>query len=149
MAGRYEITSVGAERVRAFVPKPLPPDPPLELGHARQRLLERATLALGRLDGITLLLPDPHLFQEDEKKIQSLGRVASTALRVFRTLCEGPLITINEVWRRTGLSFPGASKGMSALEGQGIVHEITGRRRGRVFAYREYLKILSEGTEPL
>ncbi|NLF28617.1 MAG: hypothetical protein GX592_12030 [Clostridiales bacterium] len=62
LTGRYEITEVAGERVRAFVPQPLPPEPPLELTEQRQRLLERATLALGRLDSITLLLPDPDLF---------------------------------------------------------------------------------------
>ncbi|MEZ5577513.1 MAG: Fic/DOC family N-terminal domain-containing protein, partial [Candidatus Competibacteraceae bacterium] len=46
----------------AFVPAPLPPNPPLDLGGTRQTLLERATLALGRLDSISLLLPDPRLF---------------------------------------------------------------------------------------
>jgi Fic/DOC family N-terminal len=34
----------------------------MDLSNARQRLLERATLALGRLDSITLFLPDPNLF---------------------------------------------------------------------------------------
>lgn len=29
--GRYEVTTVGGERVRAFIPAPLPPDPPLGL----------------------------------------------------------------------------------------------------------------------
>ena len=60
--GRYQILRTGDEDVRAFVPHPLPPDPPLQLANARQRLLERATLALGRLDSITLLLPDPNVF---------------------------------------------------------------------------------------
>src|SRR6266542_659182 len=62
ITGRYETTSVGGEHARAFIPHPLPPEPPLDLSNARQRLLERATLALGRLDSITLLLPDPNLF---------------------------------------------------------------------------------------
>jgi Fic family protein len=62
LTGRYEIAEIGGETIRAFVPRPLPPDPPLELNEQRQRLLERATLALGRLDSVTLLLPDPHLF---------------------------------------------------------------------------------------
>jgi len=62
LTGRYEATSAGGEQVRAFVPSSLPPVPPLELSHARQRLLERATLALGRLDSVTLLLPEPDLF---------------------------------------------------------------------------------------
>jgi cell filamentation protein, protein adenylyltransferase len=62
ITGRYETTSVGGEHARAFTPHHLPPEPPLDLSNARQRLLERATLALGRLDSITLLLPDPNLF---------------------------------------------------------------------------------------
>jgi len=60
--GQYEITATGGETVQAFVPAPLPPDPPLNLSGARQRLLERALLACGRLDGVTALLPDPDLF---------------------------------------------------------------------------------------
>lgn len=60
--GTYEITSAGAEQVRSFIPHPLPPDPPLDMSGARQRALERAALALGRLDNITHLLPDPNIF---------------------------------------------------------------------------------------
>ncbi|HSV78359.1 MAG TPA: Fic family protein [Ramlibacter sp.] len=60
--GRHAGSKAGGETVRAFVPFPLPPMPPLELSGERQGLLERATLALGRLDSIALLLPDPHLF---------------------------------------------------------------------------------------
>jgi Fic family protein len=46
----------------AFVPYPLPPDPPLELNEKLTDLLERANRALGRLDGVTSLLPDAYLF---------------------------------------------------------------------------------------
>jgi Fic family protein len=60
--GRYERSPAGSEIVRAFVPAPLPPEPALDLAGSRQHLIERATLALGRLDSITLLLPDPNLF---------------------------------------------------------------------------------------
>ena len=60
--GSFDITGLGGEEVRAFVPNPRPPEPPVELSRERQRLLERATLALGRLDSITTLLPDPQLF---------------------------------------------------------------------------------------
>jgi Fic family protein len=60
--GRYVECSVGGQSVRAFVPPRLPPIPPLDLGGARLALLERATLALGRLDSVGQLLPDPQLF---------------------------------------------------------------------------------------
>jgi Fic family protein len=60
--GIYHVVSSVEEKVRAFVPLPLPPVPPLEITGARQLLLEQATLAVGRLDCISTLLPDPHLF---------------------------------------------------------------------------------------
>ena len=60
--GHYAASLAGGEAVRAFVPAPLPPTPPLELGGTRQAALEGATLALGRLDSIGLLLPDPQRF---------------------------------------------------------------------------------------
>ncbi|MEQ8330678.1 MAG: Fic family protein [Longimicrobiales bacterium] len=60
--GRYEVTAVGGESVRAFVPEALPPDPPLDLSGDLERALERAVLAVGRLDGVSALLPDPGLF---------------------------------------------------------------------------------------
>jgi len=61
-SGQYETTAAGGETVRAFVPVALPPEPPLALAGSRQRLLERATLALGRLDSVSTLLPAPQLF---------------------------------------------------------------------------------------
>ena len=61
-SGRYEVTTTAGEAVRAFVPHPLPPEPPLDLTGTRQRLLEQALLACGRLDGVSALLPDPDLF---------------------------------------------------------------------------------------
>ena len=60
--GRYESTSAGGEQVRAFVPAPLPPDPALVLDGPLQKALEAATLALGRLDAVSMLLPDDTIF---------------------------------------------------------------------------------------
>ncbi len=52
----------GPEPFSAFLPAPLPPIPGLNQDSAFQALQERATLALGRLDEVGKLLPDPHLF---------------------------------------------------------------------------------------
>ncbi len=60
--GRYAISRDGGETVRAFLPADLPPAPPLAWPGDRQLLLERATLALGRLDAVSTLLPDSTLF---------------------------------------------------------------------------------------
>ena len=62
LTGQYRVVTVGGETIRAFVPRPLPPDPPLDLTQHRGRLLEQAILALGRLDSISVLLPDPDIF---------------------------------------------------------------------------------------
>jgi Fic family protein len=59
--GEYRISTTTGEEVRAFVPKPLPPDPPVDLSQLYP-LLDRANQALGRLDGSIAILPDPGLF---------------------------------------------------------------------------------------
>jgi Fic family protein len=59
--GRYETTAIGGEVVRAYVPVPLPPTPPVDLA-GLQTALELANQTLGRLDGIASVLPDPSLF---------------------------------------------------------------------------------------
>lgn len=58
-AGRYVRQPAG---YRAFLPAPLPPDPPLRLEGELQALLSQADRALGRLDGSVLTLPNPDLF---------------------------------------------------------------------------------------
>lgn len=60
--GRYEVSTVAGEAVRAFIPHPLPPLPPLDLSGPLQRKLDQAQLACGRLDGVAAFLPDPDLF---------------------------------------------------------------------------------------
>ena len=61
-SGRYETTIAGGERIRAFVPAPLPPTPPIVLDASLQPVFEAAALALGRLDAVSALLPDRSVF---------------------------------------------------------------------------------------
>src|ERR1043166_4271262 len=56
------VSTVGEEPVRAFVPAPLPPNPPLAPGPRLREALDEALLALGRLDSVSSLLPDTKLF---------------------------------------------------------------------------------------
>lgn len=89
------------------------------------------------------------IFKEDSQTVQARGRPAATMLRVLQALHERPVLTVGEAARRTGLSFPAASKGMSSLVAAGLVNELTGNRRNRVFSYARFLTVLAEGTEPL
>lgn len=59
--GRYVKSSIGGEAYNAYVPPPLPPNPPLKMEEL-YLLLDRASVALGRLDGMSMVLPDPSLF---------------------------------------------------------------------------------------
>jgi Fic family protein len=106
--GQYEITSVGGEQVRAFVPHPLPPDPSVDLSNTRQRLLERATLSVGRLDSITLLLPDPNIFlytyvrREAVLSSQIEGTQSSLADLLLFELEESPGVPFDDVVEVSG-----------------------------------------------
>ena len=53
-----------ADGLRAFLPKPLPPDPPLDMDEPLQVLLSGADQSLGRLDGAVQILPDSDLFAD-------------------------------------------------------------------------------------
>ena len=87
------------------------------------------------------------LFVADEDTVNGLGRRAGSALRVHGELKERVVVTLPEVAKVTRLDFRTVSAAMQSLVDCGIAHELTGKRRGRVFAYREYLNILNEGID--
>jgi len=47
------------------------------------------------------------------------------------------------------LTYPTVASALDRMKKLHIVKELTGYKRNRVFAYAPYVKILSEGTEPL
>jgi Fic family protein len=88
-------------------------------------------------------------FQEDRSKIAGIGRAAGSALRLHELLRRKPLLTIPAASRELGLSVPTVGSAFSHLEKLRVVREVTGKRWARLFAYSDYLAILSEGAEPL
>ena len=89
------------------------------------------------------------LFEADRQQIESLGRPAASALRVHQLLQQKPIVGIPDAALKLGISAPTIAKSIQHLEKLGIVREITGKQRGRMFVYSDYLSILSHGTEPL
>ncbi|MBO4445432.1 MAG: Fic family protein, partial [Clostridia bacterium] len=57
-AGRFQ----QCDGYKSFIPSKLPPNPPINIDLEMQTLLSIADRALGRLDGITQILPNPELF---------------------------------------------------------------------------------------
>ena len=89
------------------------------------------------------------LFESDQQKINSLGRAAPSTLRVHQLLQRSPIISIVPASKDLGVTHPTVMKAIKHLEKLGIVHEITGKKRGRLFAYKSYLDILNKGTDNL
>ena len=135
-SGSHEVTSVGGERVRAFVPLPLPPTPALVLDGSLQQLLESAVLALGRLDAVSTLLPDHSLFlyayvrKEAVLSSQIEGTQSSLSDLLLFELEEVPGIALDDVTevsnyvaalghglRRLGQNFPLSNRLIREIHG--------------------------------
>ena len=86
------------------------------------------------------------LFARDREKIAALGRPASSALRLHTEFQRTPLLSMPVTAKKLGMSQPTAQKSLEHLQEIGIITEITGKQRGRLYEYTSYLKILDEGT---
>ena len=89
------------------------------------------------------------LFRADRERIVAAGDRAGSALRLHELMQTSPFITASMAAGRTKLTMPTINAALEALRVLGIVEEVTGRKRGRVYSYRAYLDLLSDGAEPL
>jgi Fic family protein len=90
-----------------------------------------------------------HLFSADREKIQKLGRSSSSALRIHEYMQRKPITNIAATAKALKVSIPTATVALNHLVRIGIVKEVTGKRRDRLFTYSRYFNIVSKGTEPL
>ncbi len=89
------------------------------------------------------------LFDKNRELIRANSKSTHSDHAVHNELCATPISSLSRVAERTDLHYTTVDSAMKRLIELGIVREITGKRRGRVFAYNQYLDILIEGTEPL
>jgi Fic family protein len=87
------------------------------------------------------------LIEADRRRIEALGRPASSVLRVHQYLQRTPIITIPATAEHLSLSAPTVAKSLQHLVKLGLVRETTGKQRHRLFTYHRYLDILNRGTE--
>ncbi len=88
-------------------------------------------------------------FAADRRKIQKLGRPASSALQIHEYMQRKPIANIRIVANTLKLSVPTVTAGLNHLVRIGVVREVTGKRRDRLFTYSRYFNLVSKGTEPL
>jgi Fic family protein len=89
------------------------------------------------------------LLERDRLRISQIGKSAPTALKIHNYLLRKPYLSLTKAARELGISVPTITNTVMKLEEIGLLKELTGQARNRMFAYTEYLDILSAGTEPL
>jgi Fic family protein len=87
------------------------------------------------------------LVERDRQQVHALGRPAGSAARVHEAAVREIVLTIPWTAERLGLSEPTVGKACRHLQELGILREITGRARGKIFVYHDYLALLNEGTD--
>ena len=102
------------------------------------------------LDGVAQVAEEAHetalsifaLRERDRQRItDTLGRRAPRGLLLLDELLKLPIVRAKAVERAIGVSQPTATSLLDAFIEIGILHELTGRQRGRVYAYLEYLDL--------
>jgi Fic family protein len=89
------------------------------------------------------------LFASDEKMIrEKTGAASGSVLQVFRVLQVSPIINVALILRETRLSKPTVHSSVDALVALGMLRELTGKRRNRMFGYDRYIAILQEESPP-
>jgi Fic family protein len=86
------------------------------------------------------------LIERDRRKLHDLGRGSAAALRVHDFVARYVLMSVPRAADELELSLPTVYKAVARLEEVGILREVTGRQRGRLYVYDEYLQLLNEGT---
>lgn len=89
------------------------------------------------------------LFERDAAALRREGRRAAGLLTLHRHLTERPITSVSHAVQATGINRTSVRRHLTNLVERGLLSELTGQRRNRLYAYQPYLDILSEGTEPL
>ena len=77
-----------------------------------------------------------------------LGRAAGNGHRVLEHLFLKPILSVADVRQLTGTTFPAANNLVSRLADCGIVQEITGNKRNRLFRFEPYIALFAENPAP-
>lgn len=89
------------------------------------------------------------IFTEDRKKIEAIGKPSASTLIVHHFMQRHPITEAKKIIEHCNVSLPTANKSLKHLVDLGIVQEITGRARNKIYVYQKYLDILNEGAEPI
>lgn len=89
------------------------------------------------------------IFKNDRKKIEIIGKSSGSTLIVHSYLQNHPIIEAKKIVEYCKLTLPTVNNALHHLENLAIMKEITGKARNKIFIYKDYLDILSEGANPI
>jgi Fic family protein len=78
---------------------------------------------------------------EVEQDVMTLGKRAHLARRALNLLYKSPVIDAAVLEKELDITTPTANKLIKAMIGIGVLIEVTGQQRGRVYAFQRYLKL--------
>lgn len=104
-------------------------------------VIETATQAVNTVQQLLALA------EENRKRIRDLGRVSGSVQVVHHAMMERPIASPVWLKSKTGLSLTTVGTALEKLEELGIVKELTGQKRNRLYGYAQYIAILNRGTE--
>ncbi len=87
------------------------------------------------------------LSAEDAQRINGLKRISGSGHLIHKAILERPMASPNWIKEKTQLSPATVNACLRELEQLGIVKEMTGQKRNRLYSYVEYIQIMNEGTE--
>ena len=100
-------------------------------------IIETAKNSISTFDGILKLQ------KEVDAKIQQLGSRSNNAQLLMNHLFQRPIIDAQKARKLTGLSSPSVYKLIDDLEKLGILKEITGAKRGKIYLFKEYTRLFN------
>src|SRR5207248_6239566 len=83
--------------------------------------------------------------REENRRLIQAKTPGVNGLRLLDLLFERPLVHVNLVKDSLGIAFVTANKLVEQLEALGVLEEITGRKRGRIFSYTPYIALFRDG----
>ena len=86
------------------------------------------------------------LVGDDRRKVAEHRATTVTAMRLFELLPSHPIVTLTTAMDLLKTTQPTAGKALDALHQAGVLREITGKRRDRIYAYQAYLDVLAKDT---
>ena len=89
------------------------------------------------------------VFEQDFAKIASLGRARVTAAQVLEYMKLLPQVTVCLIAKEVGMTAPTARSALKSMVELGILKEVSGKKRDRVYVYTRYMDILEDGADPL